>query len=188
MVACMTLSIYSYFRISDFLLMRLLRLGFYDGDIEQNKPRKTNMKLKKLSFLAGAVALTVSAIPFTAQADITSSETIVVAQGKKQGGWKKLNLSEEQKAQMQEIKKSARAQMQEILTPAQLQQLESAKTSGQNKRGVWRTLNLTEDQKAEFKKIRESKKAQIEAILTDEQKAQLQEMKQMRQNRRSSES
>lgn len=184
MVAYMTLSIYSYNRISDFLLMRLLRLRFYDGDIEQNKPTRSYMKLKKLSFLAGAVALTLTAIPFAAQAEITSSSPIVVAQGKKQGRWKRLNLTEEQKTQMQQIKESARAEMEQILTPEQLQKLQEAKASGQKKRGVFRSLNLTDAQKAELKKVRESKKAQFEAILTEEQKAQIQEMRQMRQNRR----
>jgi Spy/CpxP family protein refolding chaperone len=165
--------------------MQLLRLASYDDDIEQNKPRKSNMKLKNLSFLAGAVALTISAIPFAAQADISSSSPTIVAQSRKQGGWKnKLNLTEAQKAQMQQIKESARADMQKILTPEQLQKLEAAKASGEKKRGVWRSLNLTDAQKAEMKKIKESKKAQFEAILTDEQKAIMQEMKQMRQNRR----
>jgi len=147
----------------------------------------THMKLNKLSFLVGAVALTLTAIPFTAQADTSSSSPVIVAQRQKQGGWKnKLNLTDEQKAQMKEIKESARAQMEEILTPEQLQKLEAAKASGQKKRGVFRTLGLTDAQKAEMKKIKESKKAQFEAILTDEQKAQLQEMKQNRQNRRES--
>lgn len=141
--------------------------------------------IKKLSFLAGAVALTISAIPFAAQAQINSSEQTVIAQRQKRGGWKnKLNLTDAQKTQMQEIKQSARAEMQRILTPEQLNKLEEAKASGQKKRGVWRTLNLTDAQKAELKKVRENKKAEFKAILTDEQKAQLEEMKQMRRNRR----
>lgn len=153
---------------------------------------KTNLSsithmIKKLSFLAGAIALTISAIPFAAQADINSSSSpTIIAQRQKRGGWKdKLNLTEDQKAQMQEIKQSARRQMREVLTPQQLEKLEAAKASGQKKRGVWRTLELTDEQKAELKAIRESKKTQFEAILDDEQKQMLQEMKQMRQNRRS---
>lgn len=142
--------------------------------------------IKKLSFLAGAIALTISAIPFAAQADINPSSPTIVAQRQKRGGWKdKLNLTEEQKAQMQQIKQSARAQMREVLTTEQLNKLEAAKASGQKKRGVWRSLNLTDAQKTELRAIKESKKAQFEAILDDEQKQQLQEMKQMRQNRRS---
>ncbi|MEM9925494.1 MAG: Spy/CpxP family protein refolding chaperone, partial [Cyanobacteria bacterium P01_D01_bin.50] len=123
------------------------------------------MKLKKLSFLASAIALTLTAIPFTAQADINSSEPVIVAQGRKEGKLQRLNLTDEQKTQMQAIKEDARAQMKEILTQDQLEKLETAKANGQKKRGVWRTLNLTEDQKAELKKIRESKRSQIEAIL-----------------------
>ena len=145
------------------------------------------MKLNKLSLLAGAFALTLTAIPFAAQAEINSSSSTIVAQGqKRQGKFERLNLTEDQKTQMQQIKESARAEMQKILTPEQLQKLEAAKASGQKKRGVFRTLGLTDAQKAEMKKIKESKKAQFEAILTDEQKAQLQEMKQNRQNRRGS--
>ncbi|MGB6296475.1 MAG: P pilus assembly/Cpx signaling pathway, periplasmic inhibitor/zinc-resistance associated protein [Rivularia sp. (in: cyanobacteria)] len=142
--------------------------------------------IKKLSFLAGAIALTISAIPFAAQADINPSSPTIVAQRQKRGGWKdKLNLRDDQKARMQEIKESARTQMRQVLTPVQLEKLEAAKASGQKKRGVWRSLDLDDEQKAELKAIRESKKAQFEAILDDEQKQMLQEMKQMRQNRRS---
>ena len=149
-----------------------------------NSGSKSDM-IKKLSFLAGAIALTLSAIPFAAQAQIDSSEQIVVAQRQKRGDWKnKLNLTDAQKAQMQQIKESARAEMQKILTTEQLEKLEAAKASGEKKRAVWRTLDLTATQKADLKKIKESKKAQIEAILTDEQKAQMQQMRQNRRNGR----
>ncbi|MEO1378007.1 MAG: hypothetical protein AAFW70_27770 [Cyanobacteria bacterium J06635_10] len=67
------------------------------------------MKLKKLSFLAGAIALTLTAIPFTAQADINSSEPVIVAQGRKEGKLQRLNLTDDQKTQMQAIKEDARA-------------------------------------------------------------------------------
>ena len=153
--------------------MRLLMLKFYDGYIKQNKSTTNYMKLKKLSILAGAVALTLSAIPFSAQAEISSSSPTVVARAQRnkgQGKFKRLNLTEDQKAQLQEIKKSARAEMKQILTPDQLQKLQEAKASGQKKRGIFRSLNLTEDQKAKLKKVRESKKRQIEAILTEEKK------------------
>lgn len=150
----------------------------------KTNPGSLTQMIKKLSFLAPLIALTLTAIPFVAQAQINSSEQIV-AQRQKRGGWKnKLNLTDAQKAEMQKIKQSARTQMRDVLTPEQLQKLEAAKASGQKKRGVWRSLNLTDAQKAELKAIRENKKAQFKAILTDEQKAQLEEMKQMRRNRR----
>lgn len=136
------------------------------------------MKLKKLSFLAGAIALTLTAIPFAAEAQRNSEQPVVVAQGKKQGWWKKLNLTDEQKTEMQAIKESARAQMKEVLTEEQLQKLEDAKANGKKKREIYKELNLTDAQKAEMKKIKESKKSEMQAILTDEQKQQLQQMRQ----------
>ncbi|MEB3215100.1 MAG: P pilus assembly/Cpx signaling pathway, periplasmic inhibitor/zinc-resistance associated protein [Nostocales cyanobacterium 94392] len=142
------------------------------------------MKLKKLSFFAGAVALTLTAIPFAAQASLNSSSSVTIAQGKKEGAWKRLNLTDAQKTQIQQIKQSARAEMERILTPEQLQKLQAAKASGEKRRGGFADLNLTDAQKVELNRIKESKKSQIEAILTDEQKAQIQEMRQMRQNRR----
>ena len=168
--------------------MSLLKLEFYDGDIKQNKPVRSDMKLNKLSFLAGAVALTLTAIPFAAEANranINSSSPVIVARGGKgMRMLKRLNLTDQQKTQLQEIKKSARDEMKEILTPEQLQKLQEAKANGQKKREVWGNLGLTDDQKAEIKEIRESKKSQIEAILTDDQKQQLEQMRQNRRNRR----
>lgn len=184
MVLYMTLSRYLHSTICDFFFMRILRLKFYDDDIEQNKPTNSYMKLKKLSFLAGAVALTLTAIPFAAQASLNSSSTVTIAQAKKEGAWKGLNLTEAQKTQMQQIKQSTRAEMQRVLTPEQLQKLQAAKASRQGKRGGFADLNLTDAQKVELNRIKESKKSQMEAILTNEQKAQIQEMRQMRQNRR----
>ncbi|MBE9216346.1 P pilus assembly/Cpx signaling pathway, periplasmic inhibitor/zinc-resistance associated protein [Plectonema cf. radiosum LEGE 06105] len=142
------------------------------------------MKLKKLSLLAGAFALTLTAIPFAAQASINSSSNVTIAQAKKQGGWKRLNLTEAQKTQMQQIKQSARAEMERILTPEQLQKFQAAKASGEKKGGGFRDLNLTDAQKVELQRIGESKKSQMEAILTDEQKAQIQDMRQNRRGNR----
>ena len=147
------------------------------------------LNFKRTSLIFAAILTVGTAGAAFANIKTSSDNSVVVTRAKAQKGegkFKRLNLTEDQKAQMQQIKESTRTQMQEILTPDQLQKLQEAKASGQKKRGVFRSLNLTDAQKAELKKIRESKKAQFEAILTDEQKAQLQEMKQNRQNRRRS--
>ncbi|MEM7714549.1 MAG: P pilus assembly/Cpx signaling pathway, periplasmic inhibitor/zinc-resistance associated protein [Cyanobacteria bacterium P01_A01_bin.68] len=149
------------------------------------------LNLKRTSLILAAIVTVGTAGAAFANIQSSSNDSVVVAQsqkreGKREGKFKRLNLTEDQKAQMQQIRESARAQMQEVLTPEQLEKLEAAKASGQKKREVFRSLNLTDTQKAEMKEIKESKKAQFEAILTDEQKAQLQEMKQNRQNRRRS--
>ena len=147
------------------------------------------LNLKRTSLILAAIVTVGNAGAAFANIQNSSYDSVVVAQGqnrgrKGEGKFKCLNLTEDQKAQMQQIRESASAQMQEILTPEQLEKLEAAKASGQKKREVFRSLNLTDAQKAEMKKIKESRKAQFEAILTDEQKAQLQEMKQNRRRSR----
>ena len=147
------------------------------------------LNLKRTSLILAAIVTVGTAGAAFANIQSNSNDSVVVAQsqkreGKREGKFKRLNLTEDQKAQMQQIRESARAQMQEVLTPEQLEKLEAAKASGQKKREVFRSLNLTDAQKAEMKEIKESKKAQFEAILTDEQKAQLQEMKQNRRRSR----
>ncbi|MBE9199100.1 MULTISPECIES: P pilus assembly/Cpx signaling pathway, periplasmic inhibitor/zinc-resistance associated protein [unclassified Nodularia (in: cyanobacteria)] len=146
------------------------------------------MKLKPLSVLAGAIALTVTALPFAVQAQMRSSSPLQMAQTAKKGGpWQRLNLTEAQKAQMQTIKSNTRAQIEAILTPEQKATLAAAKQAGQQgqqgqgKKG-WANLNLTEQQKTQMRQIKESSQQQMQAVLTPEQRQQMQEM---RQNMRS---
>lgn len=151
------------------------------------------MKLKPLSLLAGAIALTVTAIPFAVQAQMTSSSPLQIAQmpGRGRGmkaAWERLNLTAVQKAQMQTIRSNTRNQIQAILTPEQKAKLADAKQArqaGQGQRGPkgWANLNLTEQQKTQMRQIRESSKEQMLAILTPEQRQQMEEMRQnMRRN------
>lgn len=148
------------------------------------------MKLKPLSVLAGAIALTVTAIPFAAQAQMRSSSPLQMAQTAKKGGaWQRLNLTEAQKSQMQTIKTNTRAQMEAILTPEQKATLAAAKQAGQQgqqgqgKRG-WANLNLTEQQKTQMRQVKESSQQQMQAVLTPEQRQQMQEMRQNMRSRR----
>jgi len=161
------------------------------------------MKFKPLSLVAGAIALTITAIPFAAQAQMRSSSPLQVAQtartkGGQKGAWgmQRLNLTEAQKAQMQTIKNNTRTQIEAILTPEQKATLAAAKQArqgerqaGQRQRGQgkkkkgWANLNLTEQQQTQMRQIRESSKQQMQAVLTPEQRQQMQEM---RQNMRSS--
>ncbi len=159
------------------------------------------MKLKPLSLLAGAIALTVTAIPFAVQAQMRSSSPLQVAQmpgrGKgERGPWQRLNLTEAQKAQMQTIKSNTRAQIEAILTPEQKATLAAAKEArqaqrqagqpGQGQRGPkgWANLNLTEQQKTQMRQIRESSKQQMLAILTPAQRQQVEEMQENMKSRR----
>ncbi|MEO1378214.1 MAG: P pilus assembly/Cpx signaling pathway, periplasmic inhibitor/zinc-resistance associated protein [Cyanobacteria bacterium J06635_10] len=142
------------------------------------------LNLKRTSLIFATILTIGTAGAAFANVQTSSNNSVVISRAKGQGKLQRLNLTDEQKTQMQAIKEDARAQMKEILTQEQLEKLETAKANGQKKRGVWRTLNLTEDQKAELKKIKESKTSQIEAILTDEQKEQFQQMRENRRSRR----
>jgi Spy/CpxP family protein refolding chaperone len=156
------------------------------------------MKLKPLSLLAGAIALTVTAIPFAAQAQMRSSSPLQLAQMPKnergqKGGWQGLNLTDAQKAEMQTIKSNTRAQIEAILTPEQKATLQAAKEArqgqrqaGQGQRGKkgWANLNLSEEQKTQMREIQEASKEQMLAVLTPEQRQQMQEMRQNMRSRR----
>lgn len=142
------------------------------------------MKLKTLSLIAGAIALSLTATPFAVKAETTSSSPLVVAQVRQKGQYQNLGLTDAQKAQMAEINRNAREQMNNILTPEQREQLKTAMQNRQGKRNAFDSLNLTDDQKTQLRAIRESKKTQMEAVLTDEQKQQLQKFREERRERR----
>lgn len=155
------------------------------------------MKLKTLSLIAGTLALTFIATPFAVQAQQNSSSPQPGQEWQKEGPFKKLNLTPEQKARMKEIRSNTRAQIEAVLTPEQKNKLQAAmaerkaqrqqgqeqRREGRGKKGdIFASLGLTAEQKAKMKEIRESSKQQMEAVLTPEQKAQI---KQMRENMRS---
>ncbi len=151
------------------------------------------MKLKKL--LSAAIA--VSMIAMTAgisQAESPEGENFSGRGGNSQTRKLKnrrkrkfdvLNLTEEQKSKIKEIKQNYRDQIADIFTSEQKAALESAKQQGRNRRQVMKNLNLSSDQKQKIKKLIKSRREKIAAILTPEQKQKLQEFRQQRRTRRS---
>lgn len=138
---------------------------------------KITMNTKVWSFLSGAIALMIVASPI-----IPVFTNPAVAESTHQGrGFKKLdqlNLTDEQKAKIKQIREATKQQIDAILTAEQKEQRRVAREQNKKTR-----LNLTEDQKAKIKAIRQDSKAQIEAVLTPEQKQKLQELRQQwRQN------
>jgi periplasmic protein CpxP/Spy len=176
------------------LLMGLMIRSFYDG--VRSLKKLTNwvtMKIKLMPMLAGAIALSVVATPFIVNAQSGMSDQAQPTNSRRYGKWDKLNLSEQQKAQLQQIKNDTRTQIEAVLTPQQLEQLKTARQNnqanqaGQGHRGkhsAMAALNLTDAQKAKIKEIKDSQKARMQAILTPEQQQQLQQMhQQWRQQR-----
>ncbi|MBW4690509.1 MAG: hypothetical protein KME27_01945 [Lyngbya sp. HA4199-MV5] len=148
------------------------------------------MNLKRFLLLPGALALALSLVtpmlPVGAQSPAPAAD-----QYQKRGV--NLNLTDEQKAQLKQIRESTRSQIDAVLTPEQKAQLAAAKQQRQEgqpgqrakkARGVWASLNLTADQKTKIQAIRQDAKQQMDTVLTPEQRQQLEQARQQRQQRR----
>lgn len=153
------------------------------------------MKLKNFSLIATAIALSLTAVPFAVNAQTNAQTPTQLKQAREKGPFQRLGLSEQQKTQMQEIRRNTRTQIEAILTPEQKQQLQAAKQArvgqtqqetgqGQRPKRGFASLNLTEEQKTKMREIKESEKNQIQAILTPEQRQQLQQFQENRRSRR----
>ena len=169
----------------------------------QEKTTRQVMKLKALSLVAGAIALTLTATSFAVDAQTASPSPVLLAQTPHRGYWKDLGLTDAQKTQIQAIKRDSRTKMEAVLTPEQKAKLEAAKQArraewqarkaqgqtgqrqpGQHhgrKKGDFADLNLSEIQKTEIQQIRESEKQQIQAVYTPEQRQKLEQFRQNRQ-------
>ncbi|KYC43505.1 P pilus assembly/Cpx signaling pathway, periplasmic inhibitor/zinc-resistance associated protein [Scytonema hofmannii PCC 7110] len=148
------------------------------------------MKLKNLSLIAGAIALTLTATSLAVNAETTSSSPFLVAQEQPRemrGPWKKLGLTDAQKTQLKDIRRVTREEIDKILTEEQRAQLMTTMKNQNGKRG-WRgamaSLNLSNEQRTQIREVMRSQKAKMEAILTTEQKAQLDQYKQEMRARR----
>ncbi|MEH2027089.1 Spy/CpxP family protein refolding chaperone [Nostoc sp.] len=168
------------------------------------------MKLKALSLVAGAIALTLTATSFAVHAQTASPSPVLLAQTpqKERGPWKELGLTDAQKTQIQTIRRDSRTKFEAVLTPEQKAKLEAAKQAhraewqarkaqgqtgqGQRqpgehhgrKKGDFADLNLSESQKTQMRQIRESEKQQIQAVFTPEQRQKLEQFRQNAPSRR----
>jgi len=106
----------------------------------------------------------------------SNPETATHTQKHREGGFKKLNLSEDQKQQLKALRAGIAQKVQSVLTEEQRAKLAAAKQSGQYK-GVWKSLGITADQKQQLQGIRKNYKEQSLAILTPEQRSQLEQTK-----------
>jgi len=155
--------------------------------------------IKKLSLLLpGAIALALTVAPVLPAFSQSTTTPNAPQMHKHRGGMNKLNLTDDQKARLKQIRESSRAQIESVLTDEQKsklqamkqqrqamrQQGQSMRQQGQRGKGVWASLNLTDDQKARIREIRENAKTQRNAVLTSEQRQQLEQMHQQWRQRR----
>lgn len=176
----------------------------------QEKPTRQVMKLKVLSLVAGAIALTLTATSFAVNAQTASPSPVLLAQTpqKERGPWKELGLTDAQKTQIESIHRDSRTKIDAVFTPEQKAKLDAAKQArraewqarkaqgqagqGQGqpgehhrgRKGGFADLNLSEVQKTEIRQIRESEKQQVQAVLTPEQRQKLEQFRQNAPSRR----
>ena len=113
------------------------------------------MKRRFLAILFGIIATVLFANPLTALAQPEN-----------------LNLTPEQKIQLEEVRVETKAEVKNILTAQQQEQFQTLTSQGQPKLEAIQQLNLSEDQKIQMRKIMQSLRQRMANILTREQKEQ----------------
>ena len=127
------------------------------------------MKLKLMPILAGMLAIAVVTTPLAVKAEPNY-------QGKTA-----LELTQQQRTQMEQIYRNTRSQMEAILTPEQKQRFQAALEQRQGMRAAIAAMNLSPQQQTQLRNIMQSARTQKDAILTSQQKQQLQEWRSQRQ-------
>jgi periplasmic protein CpxP/Spy len=168
---------------------------FYDGSVNNKDSLSETMKLKKLSFIASAIVISLTAATSVVNAETTAQRPLIVTQNpqnrvaqnrENNNKWERLNLTQEQRTQIQAIKSETRSQIEGILTPEQREQAQAAwnNNGGDKPKNALRNLNLSDEQRTQVRAIMRSSKEKMEAVLTPEQKEQLRQMKQNSRSRR----
>jgi Spy/CpxP family protein refolding chaperone len=155
--------------------------------MREKTPRKDKMQLKKISFIAGAIALSLAIIPFSVKAETNSlspQAPKLVAQLPPIPFLERLGLTETQKTQLTEVRQNTRSEIQNILTPEQQEQFQTLTANMDRRLEAFRSLNLNDQQKVQVWNILQSKKSQVEDILTPEQRQKVQTLRQNWLNRR----
>ncbi len=141
------------------------------------------MKFKNLSLIAGAIALTLTAVPFSVKAETTSNAPARLAQAQTQptkpaqqsGG---IQLTPQQQTQIEQIRGNVRKQIEQVLTKDQRTQIKTAMQSGKSGREAFQGLTFSQKQQTQLQQIMVSSQQQMEAVLNSDQKAELARLRQ----------
>ncbi len=129
-----------------------------------------NASYKFSYFLAAAIAMSLNAgMVSSAHAEPSTTPPKQDSPQRTQ-----LNLTQEQKDKIVQIRQQTRTKIQAVLTSTQRDILKAAIENGQNSREIEQSLNLTEAQKAKIGEIIQSSQQQMFAILTPEQQQLIQ--------------
>jgi periplasmic protein CpxP/Spy len=136
------------------------------------------MKLKDLSLIAGAIALTLTAVPFSVKAETTGTP-LQLAQSQPtkppQGG---IQLTPQQQTKIEQIRGNVRKQIEQVLTQDQRTQIKTAMEAGKPPREAFGALKFSPQQQTQLQQIMVSSQQQMEAVLTSDQKAELARLRQ----------
>ena len=138
------------------------------------------MNIKHILLLPSVLAITLAAVPFMPA--FAQNQTSPNQSAPAKRGMDRLNLTDTQKTQMQQIRQNTKSEI-----AAYLQSQGITIPEGQKPRDAMRSLNLSDAQKAQLKAIYQRGKDPVQALLTDDQKAMMQQRRGMKdgaQNRR----
>ena len=140
------------------------------------------MKIKTLSLIAGVFAISLTAVPLAAKANTTITTPLQIAQTSPNHGrgglFARLGLTDQQKADIKQIRQQTSSQRQNIITPEQEQAFKTAIQNHQGFKAAIQAMNLSDQQKSDLKQLMQSSREQIKAVLTPEQQTQLEQLHQ----------
>ena len=132
------------------------------------------MKLKKLSILAGAVAVAFSITPLAVNAQVNSNAPQRVSQANRPSP-PDLKLSQPQIQKITQIRSKTRDQIQAVLTKQQRDKIQSDLQAGKNPQQDFATIQFTQKQQEELRNIMVGSQKQMEGVLDAKQKKILNE-------------
>lgn len=112
---------------------------------------------------------------------VVTTPLAVKAEPNYQGKRAAIELTQQQRTQMEQIYRNTRSQMEAILTPEQKQRFQAALEQRQGTGVAIAAMNLSPEQQTQLRNIMQSARTQKDAILTSQQKQQLQEWRSQRQ-------
>lgn len=142
------------------------------------------MKLKKLSLLAGAIAVAFSITPLAANAQVNSNAPQRVAQANNAPRGPQINLSPQQIEKIKAIRSKTRDQIQAVLTEAQRNQIKTDLQAGKPPQQVFAAIPFTPEQQKQLQNIMVDSQRQMEGLLNPKQQETLKKWRASQRNQR----
>lgn len=133
------------------------------------------MKLKKLSLLAGAIAIAFSITPLAANAQVKPNAPQQGAPQVRPPSASELKLSQQQMTQINKILSDRSRQMQATLTADQRKKIQTDLQAGKNPQQVLGEIKFSKEQENQLRGIMVNSQKQIEALLTADQKKKIEQ-------------